>query len=106
MNKRTREPAMKSTTAAPLDAKKTLKKGAISGERYPQLLSGNFLGRFPLFLKRASLLREALRQPLHQLRHQLIGLFYGQARLVNETGLNIPPSVAKLLVYTLGEKRF
>ena len=76
---------------ARLDRKETLKKGAISGEPYSQLLSGNSLGRVPLFLEVASLLRKALRQPLHQLCHQLIRLFYGRARLVNETRLNIAP---------------
>jgi hypothetical protein len=46
-----------------------------------------------------------LRQPLHQLRHQLIGMVHGRARFVNETRLNIAPSISKIPFYTVSEKR-
>src|SRR5919109_1131842 len=87
-----------------LHRKQTLKKGAITGQRDTQLLSGNFLRRFPLMLEIFSLFRKTLRQPLHQLCYQLVRLFHSRARFVNEATLNIAPSSPKISVHVTGKK--
>src|SRR5262249_44603126 len=72
-------------------------------ERDPQVLGGDVLAAAPLLLEALALGRETLREPLHDLGDELVGLLDGLPRLVDESGLDRLPAALELRVLPVRE---
>src|ERR1022692_2519921 len=74
-----------------LQFQQSVKKGTITLQGKPQILSGHVVTAVPLLFQARSLVGETFRESLHHRSYQLVCFFDGPAWFVHETSLYLPP---------------
>jgi len=86
------------------DRQQAPEEGAVALQRDPQILGRDVVAAVPLGLQAAAFLGEHLRQPLHGLGDELVGVLDGPAGFVDEPRLDRIPRTAKRRRLRLGKE--